>query len=217
MNADAEIKTDDESIHIKTQTGTCTEGYLTCEIGVIKDAIPQGLGNAETRDILLHTGRFEHIDGGEPVPYITRIDKCRTEDFPYDRETEFEISFQLDISGMEERLIVFGRIEVTGSVGRGCCSTQTVRSASIERLGERCKIRVTKRYIRSGKKACSNADLIGKIELIPQFSRQFDKLVEGCLAQRFINIVPLIAKEAIYGIDEISGLFDAGYSFGMIS
>ena len=65
------------------------------------------------------SGCFEDILERIPVPYITCIKECRAEQFPDDGEAELKVRLEFEIPGMEEVLVVLGRIEVTGSIRIG--------------------------------------------------------------------------------------------------
>ena len=179
MNADAQIEPDDESVNIEPQSGTRTERYLACKIGIIEDTVLQVLGDLQAGDIILESCGLEEIDGGVPVPYIAGIEERGSIEFPNNRKAEFEIGFQFDISGMEEILVVFSGIEITGSVGVWSRSAQAIRSSGIESLGEGREHGITERNIGSGEEAGSNTNLIREIEFITEFRRQFDELIKG--------------------------------------
>ena len=179
VDSNAEVQPDDESVNIEPQSGTRTERYLACKIGIIEDTVLQVLGDLQAGNIILESCGLEEIDGGVPVPYIAGIEERGSIEFPNNRKAEFEIGFQFDISGMEEILVVFSGIEITGSVGVWSRSAQAIRSSGIESLGEGRKHGVTERNIGSGEEAGSNTNLIREVEFITEFRRQFDELIKG--------------------------------------
>ena len=63
-------------------------------------------------------------------------------------------------------------------------------------------------------KTRSDTYLIGDVEFVSQFGREFDKLVKGDIPQHF-RLVPFLPKGTVEGVDEVSGLFDSEIQEGV--
>ena len=214
VNTYTDVEADDESVDIQTESGTRSEGYLACPVGVVEDTVMEVVGELHSGFVIFQSRRREQVRGGGPVPYVSCIDKRGSVEFPYDWETEFEVRLQFDVAGMEEGLVVFGGVEVSRSVGGGRGSPEAVRSAGIESFGQGCCGRVAERYVRPCEEACSDADLLGEVELIPEFSREFDEAVESDATQ-FLGVVPFLPEETVEGVNEVAGLLDAEVKHGV--
>ena len=117
MNRHAEVQANNKSIDIQTQSCAGTERYLAREIGIVEEAIVQIFGYLHSRYIVFHSSGFVQVGEVIPVPDVSCIYESSSVEFPDDGETEFEVCFQFDISGVEEVLVIFCRIEITGTIG----------------------------------------------------------------------------------------------------
>ena len=182
VDTNADIETNHKSVYVKTQAGAGAQSNLFGKLGVTEDAVIQRLVGVQVGEVLFMTDCLEDVVERVPVPYVTGVHESGSEEFPYNREAELEIRLQFDVPGVEETLVVFGGIEVSGSVCIWRSGTQTKRSSCMEGFGEGCEKGVAKRDIRAGKQARSDTNLIREIELVAQFEREFDELIERDIA-----------------------------------
>ena len=117
MDRHTEIETNHESFKIQTQTETRTEGYLLGKILIVEDAVQQFATQLELLHVVRYALLLQLFPLTVPRPYVAGIKEGSAVQFPHDGEAQLEIGFELDISGVEEVLVVLLGIEVTGTVG----------------------------------------------------------------------------------------------------
>ena len=109
-------------------------------------------------------------------------------------------------------------MEISRSIGVGFGRAQAVGTAGIEGFGKRSIVGgVTQRNISTGKKTRCDTYSFRQVELIPQFGRQPDKLVEGDFANRFALLAPPVSKNAIDGVSQVTCFFDFTVEHGVDS
>ena len=91
MDSDTQIQTDDQAVQVQTETGTGAEGYLFGEMGVVDDSVVELFVELKAFLIIGVACFLEDIIAVIPVPHIAGINKSSSEEFPDNRETEFEI------------------------------------------------------------------------------------------------------------------------------
>ena len=179
MDSNTQVQADDESFQVEAESGAGTQGKLPGELVVVDESVLQFPYYSKflLKERIIF-GR-QNLGTVAPCPYVPGIDKGSAKDFPYDGETQLEVRFEFDVTGMEDTLVIVEAVEIAGAIGIRPGRPQTVGPSCIKRFGKRSGFRVSQRYVGACENTGCDANLFRQVEPVAEFGGELDILVEG--------------------------------------